>query len=277
MKSTTKQKVVHGDDLLYRFLSELFAEESKELREAQRIMLLSMGIWFPPEAYGRWPVMVPWVVRDPKCRKGPDGDEWASPDANGYMRDDNSMVKGLPRSLSIQAPGQPHLNGARMGTEFVAAHVWRICSDGGQLASRRPLLNSFIPNLVWLPKQVAKLTDKEGSSVQRILQSLSWSLYRQAEVSEHLAEVVEAAWALLPPPDDTSSQALWPSANQFVVSEAWFATRRSRVETVIQALSDVSQGKQLRKKVISTRYTDGLPGVPEPARESLDAFLQRFV
>lgn len=106
MKPAKKIKTVHGDDLLYRFLSELFAEESEELREVQQLMLISMGIWFPPEAYRRWPVMIPWVVRDPKCRKGPSGDEWASPDADGYQRDDNSMIKGLPRSLAIQAPAQ---------------------------------------------------------------------------------------------------------------------------------------------------------------------------
>lgn len=271
-----KLKIVHGDDLLYRFLTELFAEESEHLREAQRMMLISMGVWFPADAYRRWPVMIPWVVRDPKCRKGPNGDEWASPDVQGYMRDDNSMIKGLPRSFPIKAPRQPHLNGARMGTEFVAAHVWRICSDGGPLASRRPLTNSFIPNLVWLPKQIAKLTDKEGSSVQRILQSLSWAMYRHSPVQHDLVDVTEEAWSLLPPPDEVPTTDLWPLVNRFVVGENWFTTRQARVELVLNALEELSKGKPLEKKVISTRYTTGLPGVAAPARHELAEFLARF-
>jgi len=43
-----------------------------------------------------------------------------------------------------------------MGNEFVASHVWRVV-DHAEVKSRLPLLNSFVPNLVWLLVQVSKL------------------------------------------------------------------------------------------------------------------------
>lgn len=174
-----KPKVVHGDDLIYRFLRDLFTDDEGEYGAVPRALLAATGIWFPTSVYQTNPVLAPFAVRDASCRGGKGKpDIWGSPDSAGYLRDDNSLIKGIPRSLAIRAPSQKHLNGRRMATEFVAAHVWRQCADGGTLASRRPLLNSFVPNVVWLPSQIAKLTDIEGSLVQRTLQEMSWALYR---------------------------------------------------------------------------------------------------
>ena len=41
-----------------------------------------------------------------------------------------------------------------------------------------PLAYSFVPNLVWLPSEVAKLTDRQDSFVQRYVQAISTRLYR---------------------------------------------------------------------------------------------------
>ena len=86
-----------------------------------------------------------------------------------------------------------------MGTEFVASHVWRKV-NAIDLASRIPLLNTFVPNLVWLPSQVAKLSGIEGGIVQQTLQAMSRENSGTARVDEHLRPVVEEAWDLLPPP-----------------------------------------------------------------------------
>jgi hypothetical protein len=63
-----------------------------------------------------------------------------------------------------------------MGTSFVASHVWRELVPSGQ-ASRERATYSFVPNLVWLPAQVSKLSDREGSFVQTYLQALSWKIW----------------------------------------------------------------------------------------------------
>jgi hypothetical protein len=161
-----------------------------------------------------------------------------------------------------------------MGTEFVASHVWREMKGTSQLASRHPVLNSFIPNLVWLPSQVAKLTDREGGVVQQTLQSMAWSIYREAPVAPHLEELVEAAWKMIPEPDPvTISDGV---LNWFVVTEQFLVVRRKRLETVIDALERLANDKPLTEKVVTTRYTTGLPGVDEEARGELLDHLKRF-
>lgn len=271
-------KVVHGDDLIYRFLRDLFATDAEgTYGEVPQVLLAATAIWFPPSLYAKLPVLVPFVVRDTKVRGGKDRpDEWSSPDQDGFLRDDNSIIKNIPRSLAVSASAQRHLNGRRMGTEFVASHIWRFTTDGGPLASRRPLLNSFVPNLVWLPGQIAKLTDREGSIVQRTLQAMSWSLYRNAVVEPHLVDVVEEAWSLLPRPDTSqldSSSADW---NYFVPTDRFLNTRRSRLAAVEEAAEALISGQSLPGKVISTRYTDGLPYVDINALRRLREYLGRF-
>jgi hypothetical protein len=54
---------------------------------------------------------------------------------------------------------------------------------------------------VWLPTQLAKLTDRAGSFAQTYLQTLSYKLYRQAQVPAVLQSVTEAAWGHLPQSD----------------------------------------------------------------------------
>jgi hypothetical protein len=269
-------KVIHGDDLIYRFLRDLFTDE-KSFGDVARTLLAATAIWFPPSVYRVLPVLVPFVVRDPTCRGGKgQPDQWSSPDASGFLRDDNSAIKNIPRALPILAPAQKHLNGRRMATEFVASHVWRVPVDGGALASRRPLLNSFVPNLVWLPSQIAKLTDLEGSTVQRTLQEMAWVRYRHCPVDPHLEEVVEEAWALLPTPATTLAHdfATW---NYFVPSDSFVKSRQARVRSVLEAVQKVLAGDELTTKVISSRYTEGLPAVTPNALSTLEAHLRRFV
>jgi hypothetical protein len=272
-----KQKVIHGDDLLYRFFQDALAKEPDLFAKVPQMMLEAMGVWFPCATYRDWPVLLPWVVRDPKCRGNKSKglpDEWGSPDERGYLRDDNSLVKALPRALPIKTSGFASLSGARMGTEFVASHVWREVLGSDQLASRNPVLNSFIPNLVWLPAQVAKLTDREGGVVQQTLQSMAWAIYRKAPVAPHLEEVVEAAWKMIPEPEPvTISDA---ALNWFVETEQFLAVRAKRLDAVIEALHRLSNGQPLTGKVVATRYAAGLPGVHLGARAELPDHLRRF-
>src|SRR5688572_17571169 len=96
-----------------------------------------MAVWFPVEVYAALPVLLPWVVRDPSCRGSRKNgvvvrpDQWSAPNELGYLRDDNSLVKGLPRALTIRGPKDAHLDGRRLGTEFVASHIWRQTSAEG--------------------------------------------------------------------------------------------------------------------------------------------------
>jgi hypothetical protein len=273
------QKVVHGDDLLYRFFQGLFAAEPELFAAVPRLLIESMAIWLPLDVYERFPVLLPWVVRDPTCRgskaKGIP-DQWGSPNDAGYLRDDNSLVKTLPRSLAVHGPKGCHVHGARMGTEFVASHIWRKV-DHADLASRVPILNTFVPNLVWLPSQVAKLSDVEGGIVQQTLQAMSRAIYGRAEVKEHLRDVVADAWSLLPPPSTAVVDEVYLNRlNWFVGTAQFFATRKARLATVLHALQTLDANEPLTRKVITTRYSAGLHLVDPARRKLLEKYLTRF-
>ncbi|MEV6736619.1 hypothetical protein AB0N14_06555 [Streptomyces sp. NPDC051104] len=204
---------------------------------------------------------------------------WSSPDVRGYCLDDNSFIKGTARSLTVTAPTGHPLAGAKMAGGFTAAHIWR---DVGQpvLASRIPLLYSFIPNLVWLPSEVAKLTDREGQPFQRAAQLLSIALFRNAPVSAHLKPVVEEAWQMIgasAPVNPTLHRKIDSvGVNWFAATPAFFRTRHKRVDEVASALLVIERGAPLTKKVVSSRYTAGLPNVAHRARAELYEWLQRF-
>ena len=86
------------------------------------------------------------------------------------------------------------------GEGYVASHVWRVLNREGGLAARNPLTYSFVPNLVWLPREVSKLTDREGSFVQGYIQALAIKIYREIPVRDELQPIVEESWGLLPAP-----------------------------------------------------------------------------
>jgi hypothetical protein len=274
----TKKKVVHGDDLLYRFFQDVLPRDPELFARVPELLLGTMSIWLPLDIYREWPVLLPWVVRDPTCRgskaKGIP-DQWSAPDATGYLRDDNSLIKSLPRALSVRGPVGSHMSGARMGTEFVAAHVWRKVHHA-KLASRVPLLNSFVPNLVWLPGQIAKLTDVEGGVVQRTLQAMSHAIYRDYPVADHLKEVVAEAWALIPEPEINVKSVELVQLNWFESTPRFFAMRSARLREVAAALDLLDVGQALPNKVVSRRYTQGLPTIDLKYRQSLRAHLRRF-
>jgi hypothetical protein len=159
---------VDGNHVLYHFLQKQLLQEDVWLFQMLTARLItSLGIWLPLRTYSVIPLLTPHAVRDPTCRKDAKTgrpEAWGSPNKEGYFRDDNSLIKGIPGALSIESSFSEY-NGARMGNGFVASHVWRKLTDNSS-ASQHPLTYSFVPNLVWLPAQVAKLSDREGSFVQ---------------------------------------------------------------------------------------------------------------
>ena len=193
------RRQVHGDDLLYRFFRDTLAEEPEIFASIPQRLITALGVWLPLDVHARTPFLLPWVVRDPSCRGNPRKgilDQWSAPNELGYMRDDDSMVKSMPRSLLITGPKSSHVRDVKMGSESVASHIWRVVAHD-DLASRIPLLNSFVPNLVWLPSQVAKLTDLDGGLVQRTLQAMAYRVYRDAPVGTRTCRYPAATFAKL--------------------------------------------------------------------------------
>jgi hypothetical protein len=154
---------VDGNHILYHFLQKGLLQEDVWLFQMLTARLVaSLGIWFPLRTYAAMPFLAPYAVRDSSCRKDAKTgrpEAWGSPNSTGYFRDDNSLIKNIPSSLPIESRFGEYA-GARMGNGFVASHVWRRLTIDGY-ASQHSLTNSFIPNLVWLPAQVSKLSDRK--------------------------------------------------------------------------------------------------------------------
>jgi hypothetical protein len=279
-RKSARLKPIEGNDLLYHFFQKTLLEEDAEQFHALTTRLVtSLGVWLPPEAYKAYPLLVPYAVRDPKCRgdrrKGLP-DEWGAPNAAGLFRDDNSLIKGIPRSLAVVNPANRIMHGRKLGTSFVAAHVWRKLADGGD-APRNPLTYSFLPNLVWLPSQLAKLSDREGSFVQTLLQAISRAIYRDVELSPDVAQFAEAAWALLPTRESMPDLPDLSSLNFFALDESWRQRRIKTLKIVAEAVAASGSGTAHSGKVVSSRYGAGLALLPPSSTADLAASLAGYL
>lgn len=270
-------KLIKGNDILYHFFQKCL--EDKDTEFSQKFIKLAidtLGIWLHPEYFHHLPVIVPYACRDSKCRKNPltGADEWGMPDENGYFRDDNSLVKCITKPMSIISKF-PWYSG-KFGNDFVACHVWREPTDYAitkKLASRIPELNTFIPNLVWLPSQIAKLTDREGSFAQHYLQALSRHVYSKIVFHSNLQIFVDKLWAKLPQPTDLGTIDFPDHVPLFEYKENLIQNRYKKIDSVIAFLDNVKNGISNNKNLISKRYTVGLPLVAESKRDALRSSL----
>jgi hypothetical protein len=224
------------------------------------------------------PLLTPHAVRDNTCRKDVKAgrpEAWGSPNNEGYFRDDNSLIKRIPAALAIESHFSGY-NGARIGKGFVASHVWRITTTGDS-APRNPLTNSFVPNLVWLPTQVAKLSDREGSFVQTYLQAISKKIYGAVPVSPHRESAVAEAWALLPDPPGIPPQGL-PGAeglNFFGYTEEFYQNRLKSLRKVRDLIAACSHGEEGPE--VSKRYNEGLKMMTTSQLKPLNDFLSDYL
>jgi hypothetical protein len=270
---------IDGNHVLYHFLQKGLLQEDVWLFQMLTARLVaSLGIWFPVQIYSVMPLLTPHAVRDNSCRKDVKAgrpEAWGSPNGEGYFRDDNTLIKGIPSALPIDSRFSEY-DGARMGKGFVASHVWRkLTSDAS--ASRHPLTNSFIPNLVWLPTQVAKLSDREGSFVQTYLQAISKKVYRSAPVSTHQQSVVVQAWDLLPDPSGVPLQGLprVEDLNFFGYSNDFIGNRLKSIRKVQELIAHAVCGQP--GPYVSKRYNEGLQTMRPEQLEPLNQFLCTYL
>jgi hypothetical protein len=138
---------------------------------------------------------------------------------------------------------------------------------------------SFVPNLVWLPSQLSKLSDREGSFVQTLLQAIARKIYLPVAQEPGLRTLSSQVWALLPERPETAELDL-PDVhdlNYFEVDEGWLTRRVGSVAKVAAAVSATGRGVPLTSKVIATRYGAGLAGIDATAASKLDAELVLYL
>ena len=114
-----------GDDILYHFFQKQLMANNPDFAKSFIMQAINaLGIWIHPDFYQKIPVILPFAVRDPSCRKNKmtGQDEWASPNSRGLLRDDNSLVKGIIKSMPVISNGNLYKD-ITLGNGFVASHI----------------------------------------------------------------------------------------------------------------------------------------------------------
>lgn len=144
-----------------------------------------------------------------------------------------------------------------MGNGFVASHIWMSMRTRSGHACEWECANSFIPNLVWLPKQLSKLTDIDGSYAQQFLKYISGMLYKPKTSSDpELASI----WKELNVPSIKPISAIdLDKLNYFQHDINWLSSRKSSLADALQSILDtIGASKTIRS---SSRYISSLKKV----------------
>lgn len=226
-------------------------------------LLQRLSIWWAPTGYARMPTMVPWCIRDRSARYDQGPESWSAPRDDGYLRDDNSIIKKLPLPVKVRASAEHPYADRKPWRGFTACHIWRELPDG-QIAGTDPWLYSFMPNLVWIPSPLSALSDSHESHVQLILQRTSIALFRARECAPSIRSYSDYAWGRLPSPPPEGRALDLAGLALFEVDDAFVNRRVTYLNSFISGADEVLRTGRLSRKLISTRYTQGLP-LLEPA------------
>ena len=160
-------------------------------------LALRFAIWPSISTYYDTPWLAPFAIRRIRIRLEPNApgskrDLWGLPTVDGYFTDDNSLIK----SLALRRPLSPEKNPygqSVISRGLVCCHIW-----SGTTTS--PLLFSFVPNLVWLPKSLATYSDAHSKAephpIHNALKQVSTERYGLVHSNSRVAR----AWQLLDQP-----------------------------------------------------------------------------
>lgn len=257
--------MTNGENIIYHYIQKtLLSEEDPDhfTQELIERLIIDLSIWFPPEVYRQIPILLPFVIRDNSCRKKnneTEKDEWGHANEKGFLRDDNSLIKGIIKSFSVDGNRVKEYNNKKLANGFVASHIWRNLNKQTCLASTYEKTNSFIPNLVWLPKQISKLTDREGSFAQNLLKTISYNIYYKNNKNIG-SEFKNNVWGELNNPQlETITSYSISDLNYFRVPQKWIDKKKAGLVAEFDKINDVLlTGSVSEKKVKCSSYLPSL-------------------
>ncbi len=192
---------MNADEVLREFLGGEPDQGLNHLSENEIVdLLLRFGIWPSLDSFVKAPWLARYALRRQRHRvdaraPGDKRDLWGMPDEDGYFADDNSLLKSTFKNLTFSGANNPY-GSKKISSGLVCCHIWPNTTGN-------PLLFSFLPNLVWVPKSLSRFTDvfheRQPHKVHFILQKISHKRYRDAAVSTGKSDV-EKAWIQLMEP-----------------------------------------------------------------------------
>ena len=223
------------------------------IKESKIVELaLRYAIWPSISTYRDAPWLAPFAIRRVRIRTEPNApglkrDLWGLPTKNGYFTDDNSLLKSLALRRSLSPNKNPYGN-STITRGLVCCHIW-----SGTTTS--PLLFSFVPNLVWLPKSLAAYSDahslSEAHPVHHALKQVSRERYGLIHSNSRVAK----AWQFLEPPP---VQLLKPQVNTELADGGMIARlAKQRINRMIFFLEELDSGNPKPER-FSKRYHAGV-------------------
>lgn len=248
-----------ADALLASELHQRGVAEVGELPDDEIVELgLRYAIWLPLQSFIQTPWLAPFAVRRIRIRTdvnapGPPRDLWGFPDSLGYFTDDNSLIKGVVRGRRVEGSASPY-GQEKLSTGLVCCHVWPATTSD-------PLLFSFVPNLVWLPRSLAGFSDahfrvRDPHPLHFALRAIG--VERFISVAPKVgAERVTTAWQrLIANPELHLRQPDHP-ASELSGAETISRAANRRIERVVDFLTELDAGR-LPQRRVSRRYHAGI-------------------
>lgn len=269
---------INGDNIIYHYIQKHLLNEPDLAAVLIEKLVFNLSIWLPSILYEKLPIILPFVVRDPTCRKRSKDqeEEWGSANELGFFRDDNSLIKGIPRNFQIQSGKIKQYRNKKLGTGFTSCHIWRVIDFNGSemISNRHHMFNSFIPNIVWLPRQIAKLTDRDGSIAQKMLQAISYKYYRDVTMPEE----IKSLWKYMPCPREYRKMEISiDEMNFFNITDEWIKKRKTQLKKEIDKISTIrEQYLPSMGKVKCRRYLPTLSTIPIGNRRYLINHLKNY-
>ena len=98
--------MTNGENIIYHYIQKTLLADDKFNNFTQELierLIIDLSIWFPPEVYKQIPILLPFVIRDSSSRKKNviGKDEWGFANDKGFLRDDNSLIKGIIKSFLV--------------------------------------------------------------------------------------------------------------------------------------------------------------------------------
>ena len=230
------------------------------------------AVWLPIDTFVRAPWLAPYAVRKIRIRTdpnapGPKRDLWGLPDSAGFFTDDNSLLKGVVLRSRVSPSGSPYGTGTiRRG--LVCCHVW-------PATTADPLLFSFVPNLVWLPADLAKYSDAHTIAtphqVHEVLKDAA--IHRFGTATPLVAlERVNEVWRRL---DRPSSSIRFSIDNEFVVGDRVVSLVHKRISRLTALLDAVTDEPPRDHARFSKRYHGGTGVLIDKSVPAVQEFVDR--
>jgi hypothetical protein len=243
---------LNADDALIEYLGGENQQSLSTFSEDEIVdLVIRFGIWPSIDSYTKAPWLARYALRRQRHRvddraPGEKRDLWGMPDDAGYFADDNSLLKSTFKNMTISGKNNPY--GSRKVTSgLVCCHIWPSTTGN-------PLLFSFLPNLVWVPKSLSRFTDafldRQPHKAHFILQKLSYRRYRKVTVLTGETEV-EFAWEkLLEPKTELVTEYFLNEMNSEPSLSKRVGVRHVRLLTFLDAAldRDVSSPRRFSKR-----------------------------